>query len=114
MSTRYYITIPDGDRARGEDADLSFRSSGPEGLAEELQAALAGDGLFAKWRAKQPDPDEVDSSLGAVDPSATVVGAQDSLEVDLIVNTSIPGTVLKHRLRLLAGGNWQLRDVTAG
>ena len=114
MSTRYYITIPDGERARGEDAELSFRSTGPEGLAEELQAALSKASLFDKWRAKQPDPDEVDMSLAAVDPAATVVGAQDSLEVDLIVNTSIPGNVLKHRLRLLAGTNWQLRDVTAG
>ena len=114
MSTRYYITIPDGECARGEDAELSFRSTGPEGLAEELQTALSTASLFDKWRAKQPDPDEVDMSLAAVDPSATVVGAQDSLEVDLIVNTSIPGNVLKHRLRLLAGSNWQLRDVTAG
>ena len=40
-------------------------------------------------------------------------GAQDDLHVDLVVTTSIPGNVLKHRLRLLAGSAWELRDVTA-
>ena len=114
MPTRYYITIPDGALARGTDADLSFRSTGSQGLAQELQDALTGDALFEKWRARQPDPDEVDMSLAAVDPAATVQGEQDSLKIDLVVNTSIPGNVLKHRLRMLAGSHWELRDVTAG
>ena len=113
MATRYYISIPDGAVARGPDGDLSFRSTGPEGLAEELQAALRTDTLFERWRAKQDDPDDVDMSLASVDPSATVTGEQDSLKADLVVTTSISGNVLKHRLRLLAGSNWELRDVTA-
>ena len=33
--------------------------------------------------------------------------------IDLTVDTSISSTVLKHRLRLLAGGAWELRDVRA-
>ena len=35
------------------------------------------------------------------------------LKIDLIAITSIPGTILKHRLRLLAGNGWELRDVSA-
>lgn len=113
MATRYYISIPEGAAARGDDPDLSFKSSGPEGLAEELQNALRTDALFEKWRGKQDEPDDVDPTLAATDPSATVVGEQDSLKADLIVTTSISGNVLKHRLRLLAGSHWELRDVTA-
>jgi hypothetical protein len=33
--------------------------------------------------------------------------------VGLVVTSSIPGNILKHRLRLLAGSGWELRDVTA-
>jgi hypothetical protein len=33
--------------------------------------------------------------------------------VELIATTSLPGTVFKHRLRLMAGSNWELRDVSA-
>ena len=33
-------------------------------------------------------------------------------EIDLIVVTTIPGSVFKHRLRLLAGNAWELRDVS--
>ncbi len=113
MPTRYFISFPDGALARGEDPDLSFRSTGADGLAAELQSALSSPALFERWRAKQADPDNVDASLGAVDPAATVSGEQDSLHIDLVVTSSIPGTVLKHRLRLLAGSHWELRDVTA-
>ncbi len=34
--------------------------------------------------------------------------------ISLVATTSLPGSVFKHRLRLLAGNGWQLRDVTAG
>jgi hypothetical protein len=61
----------------------------------------------------QEDPDEVDPALGATDPDASVHGQQQDLHVNLVVTSSIPGTVLKHRLRLLAGSHWELRDVTA-
>jgi hypothetical protein len=113
MATRYYITLPDGTRARGSDPAFSFTSVGADGFAEQLQAALREDALFERWRAAQDDPDEVDPSLAATDPGATVTGAQDDLHIDLVVTTTIPGNVLKHRLRLLAGSGWSLHDVTS-
>ena len=112
MATRYYISLPDGGRARGADPELSFRSQGAEGFARELQAALRGDELFQRWRAQQDDPDNVDPALGATDPGATVEGQQDAMHIDLVVTTGIPGNILKQRLRLLAGSGWELRDVT--
>lgn len=113
MATRYYITLPDGALARGSDPDLSFTAQSGEGFAAELQTALRGDTLFERWRLKQDEPDEVDRSLAANDPEATVEGAQNNLHIDLVVTTSIPGAVLKQRLRLLAGSAWELRDVKA-
>lgn len=113
MATRYYLSLPDGARARGSDPNLSFTAQGADAFAEQLQAALREGALFERWRAGQDDPDEVDPSLGATDPAAVVKGEQDDLHIDLVVTTSIPGNVLKHRLRLLAGSGWQLRDVTS-
>lgn len=113
MATRYYISLPDGSRARGADPDLSFTARSGPGFAAELQDALRSDRLFERWRMKQEEPDEVDPSLGATDPAATVHGEQDHLHIDLVVTSTIPGTVLKQRLRLLAGSAWELRDVTA-
>ena len=110
MSVRYMIRLPDPARARAA-GELAFRSQGAEGLAVELQEALRGDGLFQRWRAAQEDPDAVDPALGATDPSAVVEGAQHDLHVDLVATTSIPGAVFKHRMRLLAGSAWELRDV---
>ena len=55
----------------------------------------------------------IEPELGATDPAATVRGEQHDLKIDLIAITSIPGTLLKHRLRLLAGSGWELRDVSA-
>lgn len=113
MAARYYITLPDASRARGTDARFSFSAVGAEGLAEQLEDALRSDRLFELWRATQDDPDGVDPALGATDAGATVHGQQQDLHVNLVVTSAIPGTVLKHRLRLLAGSHWELRDVTA-
>jgi len=112
MATRYYISLPDPDKARAS-GPFALHSQGSEGMADELQAALRTDALFQRWRAAQDDPDAVDGSLAATDPSATVSGRQDDLHIDLIVVTTLPGGVLKHRLRLLAGSAWELRDVSA-
>ena len=109
---RYYITLPDPSKARGKDLSLSFTAHGAEGFAEQLQTALTGAGLFERWRAKQEDPDEVNDAMAATDPRATVSGTQNDLHIDLVVNTVLPGEVLRQRLRLLAGSGWQLRDVT--
>ena len=112
MSTRYLIRVPDTDKARAS-GEYALRAQGPDGIVEELQAALRGDALFARWRDQQPDPDEVDPALGVTDPAAKVTGEDRDLGVDLVVNTSISSTVLKHRLGLLAGRAWELRDVRA-
>lgn len=112
MATRYYINIPDTAKARAA-GEFAFRSQGAEGLADELQDALRSDALFERWRATQPDPDNVDPALGATDASATVQGKQDDLQISLVAVTSLNGTAFKHRLRLLAGSAWELRDVSA-
>lgn len=111
MAIRYYLSLPDPDKARAA-GEFAFRSHGAEGLAAELQDALRRTALFQRWRAMQDDPDQVDPALGATDPAATVEGQQDDLHVDLIAITSLPGAVFKHRLRLLAGSAWELRDVS--
>ena len=113
MATRYYLSLPDPQRARGADPVLAFNAHGADEFAAQLQEALRGDVLFARWRDAQEDPDAVDDALGATDPQATVTGDQRDLGIDLVATTSIPGSVLRHRLRLLAGNDWQLRDVTA-
>ena len=69
--------------------------------------------LFERWRDLQEDPDGVEPSLGAADPSAVVTGEQTDLSVRLQATTVLPGEVFKHRLRLLAGSHWELRDVTS-
>jgi hypothetical protein len=113
MSTRFLIRLPEPEQARGA-GDYALRSQGADGIAAEVQAALQGDALFARWRDRQPEPDEVDPALGVTDPAAQVTGEDRDLGVDLVVTTSISSTVLKHRLRLLAGNAWELRDVRAG
>lgn len=113
MPTRYYLSLPDPQRARGSDARFAFHAQGADALAQELQDALRSDALFQRWRGAQDDPDVVDAALGVSDPAATVSGQQRDLHIDLIATTSIPGSVFKHRLRLLAGSGWELRDVSA-
>ena len=113
MTTRYYIRLPDPANARGSDPDLSFRSQGAQGFADELQQALRDASLFLRWQAKQDDPDSVDPALSATDPDTHVTGQQDDLHIDLTVLTSLPSALLRQRLSLLAGSHWQLRDVTA-
>jgi len=112
MSIRYLIRLPDPARVR-DTGTFAFRSHGAGGMAAELQDALRGDALFQRWRAAQDDPDAVDPALGATDPSAAVEGRQHDLHIDLVVDTAIPGTVLRQRMRLLAGSAWELRDVHA-
>jgi len=113
MPTRYYLSLPDPQRARGSDAAFAFSAHGAAEFAAQLQDALRSDALFQRWRAAQEDPDAVDEALGATDPQARVEGQQRDLRIDLVAATSLPGNVFKHRLRLLAGSGWELRDVTA-
>ena len=113
MATRYHLRLPDPALARGPVPGLSFHAVGAEGFADELQAALRSPALFERWRDLQDDPEGVNASLGACDPSAVVTGEQDDLTVRLQATTVLPGEVFKHRLRLLAGSHWELRDVTS-
>lgn len=113
MATRYYIRLPEPAKARGNDPDLAFKSEGGEGFASELEDALRTTVLFERWKAKQEEPDEVDQSLAAVDLNSTVTATHKDLQIDLVVVTSLPGFVFKHRMKLLAGSNWQLSDVKA-
>jgi len=113
MPTRFYLRLPEPALARGPDPALAFSRDSAEGMAEELEQALRSADLFDRWKASQSDPDDVDEGLAAIDPMATVKGEQADLHIDLVVVTSLPGAVFKHRLRLLAGSHWQLRDVTA-
>jgi len=113
MPTRYYIRLPDGAAARGSDPALSFAAHGAEGFAAELQQAMRTTEIFDRWRGAQADPDEIDPSLGASDPNAVAVGEPHDLSIDIVLTTTLPGEIVRHRLRLLAGSAWQLRDVTA-
>ena len=107
---RYYLSIPDTSQL-DQAGPFAFRSRGAEGLADELRHALRTDVLFERWRAAQEDPDAVDPSLGATDPAAEVHAEQRDLHIDLVVSTRLPGSLLKERLRLLAGAHWRLSDV---
>ena len=113
MANRYYLSLPDPRGARGADPALAFSAHGADEFAAQLQGALREDALFNAWRNSQDDPDAVDDALGATDPQARVSGTQHDLRIDLVATTDIPGSVLRHRLRLLAGSGWELRDVTA-
>ncbi len=112
MSSRFFITLPDPAAARGSDPDLSFQAHGADAFARELCDALRTATLFERWRAKQDDPDGVDPHLGEFDPSAQVRAMQSDLAIDLEVDTSLSGSILRQRLRWLAGSAWQLRDVS--
>ncbi|GAB6194857.1 hypothetical protein [Lysobacter xanthus] len=113
MPTRYYIRLPDGAAARGSNPDTSFSAHGAEGFAEQLENAMRTSQVYDRWRGTQDDPDDVDPALGATDPNAVATGEQRDLHIDLVLTTVLPGDVVRHRLRLLAGSHWQLRDVTA-
>lgn len=108
---RYYLSIDNLAQARGQLSELSWQGNAPDSLAAALQSALREPSLWQRWRALQPDPDAVDPSLGASDPNATVQAAQSNLHTDVIVTTSLPHSILKHRLSLLIGAHWSLHDV---
>ncbi|MGH8145049.1 MAG: hypothetical protein ACREPY_01840 [Rhodanobacteraceae bacterium] len=111
QAQRFYLTIANLAKARGPDPDLSFQGSSPQSFAVALEEALREPILFQRWKAKQPDPDEVDQSLAPVDPAATVTAKLDDLQTDVQVVTMLTHFVLRHRLFILIGPNWQLHDV---
>jgi len=110
-SQRYFISIENLPKARGESHELSFHGGSPESFASLLEESLRTPSLWQRWKSMQPDPDEVDPALGVSDPAATVTAEQRDLHTDVQVVTSLPHVILKHRLTLLIGKNWTLRDV---
>ncbi len=108
---RFFITIDDLAHARGSEAALAFDGESPPTLAAALQAALREPVLWERWRLLQDDPDEVDPATGATDPAATVAGSLAANRTELNVTTTLPHAIIKHRLDLLVGPNWKLRDV---
>lgn len=110
---RYYIVVDNLAKARGSVGELSYTGESPDDFAAALQTALRGPGLFQQWKALQPDPDAIDDSLGQADGSATVTAKQTDVHCDATITTSLPHSIVKHRLTLLIGRHWTLRDVTA-
>ncbi len=110
---RYFITIDDLSASRGDSSELSFDGTSPEHLAPAFEASLREPHFWERWRGMQEDPDEVDPVTGAVDPSATVSGSLEAQRTELIVTTSLPHAIVKHRLDLLIGRHWKLRDVSS-
>lgn len=110
---RYFITISDLGTSRGEYPELGFDGVSPEQLAKDLGAALREPGLWQRWRAMQEDPEEVDAQTGIVDPQATVSASLEAQRVEVIVTTTLPHSIVKHRLDLLIGRSWKLRDVSS-
>ncbi|KAF1007104.1 MAG: hypothetical protein GAK28_02075 [Luteibacter sp.] len=108
--TTYFLSVKDMSQAKGPDPELSFEGIGPEKLAADIGEAMRGDSLFQRWRAKQPEPDEVDPSLGVTDPGARATGELSNDRTDVKLTTSLPMRIVKHRLNLLIGNSWQLRD----
>lgn len=109
----YYLSIADLVHARGDDPRFAWDGAGPNDFAAALQQALRSDDLFQRWRVAQPDPDAVDSSLGATDPAAQVTAKVADLRTDVDLVTDLPMAVVRHRLYLLIGAAWQLRDLRA-
>jgi hypothetical protein len=109
--TTYFLSVKDIAKAKGPDPELSFEGIGPEKLAADIADAMRSDSLFQRWRAKQPDPDEVDPNLGATDPGASATGELSPGDRhDVKLTTSLPMRLVKHRLNLLIGNSWELRD----
>ena len=110
---RFFITIENLSAARGDSSELSFDGGSPEHLASVFQTVLREPVFWQRWRSVQDDPDEVDPGTGATDPTATVTASLESLRSEMIVTTTLTHAIVKHRLDLLIGRNWKLRDVSS-
>lgn len=108
---RYYIRIDDLAHAEGEDSELAFTGSSAASFVVEFQHGLREPALFKRWRDKQDDPDAVPDSLAPSDPNATVTATPANRYTEVVVTTDLPHAVVAHRLSLLIGRHWTLRDV---
>ncbi|WP_130617867.1 hypothetical protein [Dyella amyloliquefaciens] len=111
IRSHYYLSIADLAHARGPVAALSYDGAGPDDLSAAVQEALRTPSLFERWRAMQDEPDDVDPTLGATDPSATVSAHVHDLRIDVDLITDLPMSIVRQRLNLLIGASWQLRDM---
>ncbi|NII72780.1 hypothetical protein FHW84_001346 [Dyella sp. SG562] len=111
--SHFYLSIDDLGRARGPEPSLSYQGAGPNDFAAALQQALREPGLFERWRAMQEEPDEVDPALGKTDPSAQVNAQVADLHTEVDLITDLPMSIVRHRLNLLIGPSWKLRDMRA-
>ena len=109
--SHYYLQINDLAHARGAQAPLSYDGAGPNDFAAALQEALRSPLLFQRWRALQPEPDEVDERLGVTDQLAKVSAKLVDLHTDVEVISDLPMSIVRQRLNWLIGANWQLHDV---
>ncbi|HET8899989.1 MAG TPA: hypothetical protein VFN09_14570 [Rhodanobacteraceae bacterium] len=108
---RFYFRINNLGKAHGEDSEFAFKGVSATAFAEDLQAGLRDPDLFERWRSKQDDPDSVPKSLAPFDPDATVHAHAADTHTDIEVVTKLPHLVVAHRITLLIGRNWTLRDV---
>ena len=113
IRNHYYLSIADLAHARGPVPALSYDGAGPDDFAAALRQAVRTPALFERWRALQDDPDEVDPALAATDPAAQVSARVSDLRIDVDLVTDLPMSIVRHRLNLLIGSNWQLRDMRA-
>jgi hypothetical protein len=111
IRSHYYLSIADLAHARGPVPALSYDGAGPDDFAAALGDAVRTPELFERWRVMQDDPDEVDPTLAAIDPSAQVSARVSDLRIDVELITDLPMSIVRHRLNLLIGPNWQLRDM---
>ncbi|MCK9538137.1 hypothetical protein [Dokdonella sp.] len=112
IAQRFTFSIDDLVKARGESDELSFQGGSVESFAELFQGALREPTLWRRWRAMQPDPDEVDPASGASDPNAIVTAQQTDVHVTCEVISALPHAIIQHRLTLLIGKHWKLRNVS--
>ncbi len=110
---KFFITLPEPERARGGNPAVSFSAQGLDGFIEQLQRALSDRRYVEDWLAgmDEDDTEHVDPALLAVDAKAKVTGKLHGLGFMLIADTELNGMAFKHRMRLLAGSHWQLVDV---
>lgn len=110
----YYLAIDDLAQTRGPIESLRYDGAGPNDFAAALTEAMRSPKLFAQWRALQEEPDEVDPALGVTDAAAEAHATVDDMQrVDVDLVTSLPMSVVRHRLNLLIGKHWSLRDMRA-
>lgn len=110
---KFYISLPDPKLAVSAQSAFSFSANGVEEFTTQLQRALSDPTYIQSWF-NHLDPDDAENvspDLLEIDSTAKVTGEQHDLSFSFVVNTQLNGTAFKHRMRLLAGSNWQLTDV---